>query len=393
VPDLTPGPRQELTEMSDPRASEQGFSLIELMVAMVITLIVSGAIFGLMVGGESAFRRNPELTDRQQSIRVAMDMIQRDIATAGMGLGAFTQTFTDGLDSAGTLPSAIESAGNTDILEIRGNDGMCPEVPLGSMEGANMVATANFPDCYDEDTMVMLVFPPESQIGARFGLAHQIHSANRKWNIPGGLAGGVQIQKCPANLGYTPEDETCNQPSEPRGVVKMQMFRYEIAPDTDGLPSLWRSTTGGFDNATAAVQPVGPGQSAWSLVARGVEDLQVWYTALQVPPPGPPGPPGFPVAPAATAQAGWASTPGTAIPGDYSTLILQVRVALSARTETANLQGARQSPNAAVEAAPRGWLVSTTTARSSLFYLTQLPPLPDPTPAGYVDPYAAYRWQ
>ena len=37
-----------------------GFSLIELTIAMVVTLIVSGAIFGLLTGGKTAFRREPE---------------------------------------------------------------------------------------------------------------------------------------------------------------------------------------------------------------------------------------------------------------------------------------------------------------------------------------------
>ena len=61
---------------------ETGFSLIELMVAMLITLIVSGAIFGLLSSGHSAFRREPELSDRQQSIRLAMDVISRDVVNA-----------------------------------------------------------------------------------------------------------------------------------------------------------------------------------------------------------------------------------------------------------------------------------------------------------------------
>ena len=36
---------------------EAGFSMVELLVAMVITLMISGAIFGLLTGGQNAFRR------------------------------------------------------------------------------------------------------------------------------------------------------------------------------------------------------------------------------------------------------------------------------------------------------------------------------------------------
>ena len=66
------------------RTRQRGFSMIELMVAMVVTLVVSGAIFGLLSAGGNAFRREPEVADRQQNIRIAMDMIARDIAERGL---------------------------------------------------------------------------------------------------------------------------------------------------------------------------------------------------------------------------------------------------------------------------------------------------------------------
>ena len=62
---------------------QSGFSLVELMVAMTVTLIVSGAIYGLLASGGNAFRREPEVADRQQNIRLAMDLITRDVYTAG----------------------------------------------------------------------------------------------------------------------------------------------------------------------------------------------------------------------------------------------------------------------------------------------------------------------
>jgi prepilin-type N-terminal cleavage/methylation domain-containing protein len=47
---------------------EKGFSLIELMVAMVVTLIISGAVFQLVTAGQSAFKKEPAVADRQQNI-------------------------------------------------------------------------------------------------------------------------------------------------------------------------------------------------------------------------------------------------------------------------------------------------------------------------------------
>src|SRR5512136_2665399 len=76
------------------RQHERGFSLVELMIAMTVTLIVSGAIYGLLTSGSNAFRREPELADRQQNIRIAMDLLTRDVFNAGSALPTFSQVFT-----------------------------------------------------------------------------------------------------------------------------------------------------------------------------------------------------------------------------------------------------------------------------------------------------------
>src|SRR5437773_2228289 len=139
---------------------ETGFSLIELMVAMLITLIVSGAIFGLLSSGHSAFRREPELSDRQQSIRLAMDVISRDVVNAGANMPAFVQVFTvtDAPPGGPTLngnlgattpwpgslgpPAAATRGGgdpstNADVLEVLAVDDQCPShtVNVGGAPG------------------------------------------------------------------------------------------------------------------------------------------------------------------------------------------------------------------------------------------------------------------
>src|SRR5215813_1167730 len=80
-----------------------GFSLIELLIAMTLTLVISGAIFGLLTMGQGAFRREPELTERQQNLRAAMAMITRDLTSAGVGLPPLAQVFRPGLAGIGPL--------------------------------------------------------------------------------------------------------------------------------------------------------------------------------------------------------------------------------------------------------------------------------------------------
>ena len=121
-----------------------GFSLIELTIALVVTLIITGAMYGLLAGGQSAFRREPELSDRQANIRVAMDLvaakmslgseIMKDIGNAGSGLPPFAQVFTRNLDACaacnnGGAPMGLGGV-RTDELEMLTNDGSRDNEPL-----------------------------------------------------------------------------------------------------------------------------------------------------------------------------------------------------------------------------------------------------------------------
>jgi prepilin-type N-terminal cleavage/methylation domain-containing protein len=91
---------------------ERGFSLIEVLISMVVTLIVMAAVFGLLTRGQRSFQREPEVADLQQSARTALDMVTKDILQAGAGLPPEFPAF-----------SRINGAGNaapTDVLEIIG---------------------------------------------------------------------------------------------------------------------------------------------------------------------------------------------------------------------------------------------------------------------------------
>ena len=130
---------------------QDGFSLVELLVALTVTLIVSGAIYGLLTSGSAAFRREPELADRQQNIRVAMDVVARDVFNAGAAMPTFSQVFTlndgvggsctggqglNGCGGSGALGTAAAGArapgdggdpsANTDVIELLTIDETCP---------------------------------------------------------------------------------------------------------------------------------------------------------------------------------------------------------------------------------------------------------------------------
>ena len=62
----------------------RGFSLVELLLALVITLIVSAGVFEVARAAREAAVTEPERSDLQQRLRVASDAIASDLALAGV---------------------------------------------------------------------------------------------------------------------------------------------------------------------------------------------------------------------------------------------------------------------------------------------------------------------
>jgi prepilin-type N-terminal cleavage/methylation domain-containing protein len=357
-----------MRKMSGPKG-QSGFSLVEMIIAMAVTLVVTGAVYGIMSGGNTAFRREPELTDRQQNARVAMDMIQRDIANAGTNLGPLFQTFTQGLNGANAAvvgPTGL----NADHLEVFGNDGTCPDAPtrLGDpTNGVNVVAAGPIPSCYSEDALVVVLY---SNGGAKWGVGHEIHAQNKMINFPGGLNGpdtGSQIQGHGELAEWVPGDG-----SRPVAHSPLNLVRYEIGydppgvPAPAGVPSLYRSPTGGRDPSNGAVY-LPPTSAAnvtngkWQLLARGVEDLQVQYrngTGAWADDPG------------AVVCAGTCLTPTTA---EYNKGVREVRVTMSVRAEGYNLQGQTTGQATGRANAVRGNVTTVTSVKALQNYLSEIP--------------------
>jgi len=64
---------------------QDGFSLVELLLASLITLIVVGGAFELAAPAQLMFQAQPEAADMQQRMRVAVDGLRRDLVMAGAG--------------------------------------------------------------------------------------------------------------------------------------------------------------------------------------------------------------------------------------------------------------------------------------------------------------------
>lgn len=267
-------------------SKSQGFTLLELLMAMVVTLVVTGAMYGLVAQGGTSFRREPALMERQQQIRIAMDRIEEDVRGGGLGLGPTVQAFGENLNGVGMLGvrvagSATLGGGNSDYLEVRQQTPDCPQVridPVTPRNGDNYNSTDGWPACYPEPGWVLAFFPDGN---AKWGWGHNQHGLNNaKFNFPPGQqpAGsqftGVANLSCSLDLNVVGTCPAANQ-GEAIYFAQQDRIRYQLANDTDGVPSLFRSVSGGFDSTTELFS--NPPGSAWQLVARGIEDFQVRY--------------------------------------------------------------------------------------------------------------------
>lgn len=74
-----------MSERAFARHREAGFSLVEMLVAMTVMLVVVGTTFSLIDPGHGISRTQPEVADMQERMRIAADVLQKDLLMAGAG--------------------------------------------------------------------------------------------------------------------------------------------------------------------------------------------------------------------------------------------------------------------------------------------------------------------
>ena len=118
-----------------------GFSLLEVMVAMVIFMIVTAAIFGLLQAGRVDKSRTSTRTDMLKNARVAVHLIGRDALNAGLGYHKI----------GGVVPDDFLSTRFGNPTDVDDNKDLLPSV----MGGDNRFSNDLLPNTTDKtDTMV-----------------------------------------------------------------------------------------------------------------------------------------------------------------------------------------------------------------------------------------------
>jgi prepilin-type N-terminal cleavage/methylation domain-containing protein len=345
-------------------SSQSGFSLVELMVALVVTMIVTGSIFGLLTGGQEAFRKEPAMSDRQANIRAAMDMIVTDLSGAGAAMPRFAQVLAPGLNAPFGGPDAPGGGLTDELMILTDTGGGLPQpicdsgaTKVGIAEDiAPVVVGQSFAIFLDDNRWAVrratAVATGVATSGTCTG-SHAVVTFAARAGEPLNVAGGV----CGAGGVGTAAGGIC---STLLTMSPARVVAYRIRYDATGVPFLERRTSDDW--------------ATWQQVFPGVEDLQVRYQN------------GSSVAVAAPADflddpgtVGVATAVAPTVP-ELDALVRRVEVTLGARALAANLTG--QSTSVGAGNAARGQLRTITAMRPVLDTIS-LPGLPPPYPGRF----------
>ena len=98
-----------------------GFTLVELMIAMVLGLVVIGAAFAIFHSSQSTYRSNEGLSRIQESARVAFQLMSRDIRAAG-GSACSNFSVVEGTGAAVTQYRDTAVSGGANSLRVVSGD-------------------------------------------------------------------------------------------------------------------------------------------------------------------------------------------------------------------------------------------------------------------------------
>lgn len=114
---------------------ERGFSLLELLVGTMLTVGLVGVVFGLLNNNQQIFVSQSTVADMNQNVRTAVDLLTRDIQSAGTGL-----VVPSGIGSGGCLAAIFYKdggTGNPDSLMIVNGDAVAPTAQVKKQVSAS----------------------------------------------------------------------------------------------------------------------------------------------------------------------------------------------------------------------------------------------------------------
>lgn len=257
---------------------QQGISLVEVLVAMVISLFLLAGIIQVYLANTASYSFTNAISRIQENARYAMDTMAQDLRMAGyFGCAVFDRNdeaamdaIVNNLDPAGPgydpdlfdilgeplIEGTENDVNGSDTITLRGAlpGNATPNVPYAVSTSAQILIT--LPNDIEQDDIVMIS-------NCRGADIFQVTSTT--------VSGAANSTAVVHNIGtgspgnYNPD--TCTSGhclSQTYGadatMYKLQTVTYSIAPGASGEPALWRSANGVNEE-----------------LVEGIEQMQVQY--------------------------------------------------------------------------------------------------------------------
>lgn len=256
-----------------------GFSLIELMIALLIGSLLMSGVFNILVGAKQAYRVQDELSRTQENARFAADFIARDLRMAGF------RGCRSGLP-LNLMVNGADSDWRYNLLRpVQGYQGAANAPPQLNAPFSNTR--------HDPDAVAVLTVNPDQAISIQsesdgelilahahdFDFGSTLLAANcdlgTLFQVSSNSAGTTSVKhqpsgalvpgNCSSRLGGD-----CSSPElaglDHGGVVMPLTARaYYLSTDINGVPGLYRSELGA--NGTLIPEELVP----------GVEDFRLYF--------------------------------------------------------------------------------------------------------------------
>ena len=297
-----------MTPLFNQSRSNQGFTLIEMLVAVGITVVVLASVFQLLYRGQESFRREPEVAEMTANARAGLDMISRDLGNAGLSSPpTMSIAWADG---GGITPDELtiifaDADVPTSEPMCTGNGNGCGNLKNGStlwIDKDTFVPPVADPAAVYHDGQVL--FALETEDCNNDGMSIIPFTLTKEPKMSGGK---LHLQHNPKGQ-YNTNKGFNDQVQEGCAVIGVfHVIQYRINP----LPPA--------DNPALERRDIGLGED-WTPVAANIENLQFQYGQ-------------------GTAQL-FEDVPGLASDADDpNSWITGVRISVSGRSASTNLAG------------------------------------------------------
>jgi len=267
----------------------RGFSLIELMIAMALSLVILGGAIAIFVSSRATYETTDRLSRIQDNGRFALDSIVRDLRSAGYAGCSRSAPLSNLLKKPDTLQwnfeFAVQGLDATDdvwaptldsgagISPDTGSDVLVVHAPVGEFEPVRVVAgslmSSTTDDIVTEDKASLIVSGDIIQIsdcnaraifqvtGANAGvISHARNGEDSNNNLPGNATNDldyaytdaaelVTLESVVYYIDATPDPETQGSPGKSLFRRSSGRGSEELAPGVENMQLLFGELDGG----------------------------------------------------------------------------------------------------------------------------------------------------